>query len=111
MAPEALPVEMHRALIGHAIAQDATLSTPTQDTAHELKLGPLVGPITKELRSIMLKSCTAIGLPQIPEVDLQLQLYSVGDGKAAVVGQPIPRIRSLWSITASTSQRNLVAVV
>ena len=83
MAQDALPGEMHRALIGHAIAQDATLSTPTQDTAHELKLGPLVGPLTKELRSIMLKSCTAIGLPQTSEIDLQLQLYSLADGTAA----------------------------
>ena len=87
MAQDALPGEMHRALIGHAIAQDATLSTPTQDTAHELKLGPLVGPLTKELRSIMLKSCTAIGLPQTSEIDLQLQLYSLADGTAEPLGQ------------------------
>ena len=100
---------MHRALIGHAIARDPTLSTPMQDTAHELELGPLVGPITKELHSIMLKSCTAIGLPKIPEVDLQLHPFPLATVKRRW-GTAIPESLNM-AVTASMSERSLVAVV
>ena len=82
MASDALPSEIHRALVGHVLAQDASISTPAQDGAHELRLGPLEGPAIKELRSLIHKSCAAVGLTQSSEIDLQLQLFALGDGNA-----------------------------
>ena len=60
----------------------ASISTPAQDGAHELRLGPLEGPAIKELRSLIHKSCAAVGLTQSSEIDLQLQLFALGDGNA-----------------------------
>ena len=82
MASDALPREVHRALIAHALAQNGSISKVSQEEPSELKLGPLEKPISKELRTHLEKGCTAIGLSELLGGDLQLELFAIGNGNA-----------------------------
>lgn len=82
MAADALPSEIHRALVGHALAQDASISSAPHEEPCELKLGPLAEPVAKELRSHVYTSCVALGLPELVKFDLQLRLFAIGEGHA-----------------------------
>ena len=89
MASDAFPREIHRALVAHALAQDASISNAPPDEPCELKLGPLAEPVTKALRSHVYKSCAALGLPGLPGFGLQLGLFAIGNGNA-ICWEPQP---------------------
>ncbi len=80
MTSHVLPSEIHRALLGHALAEGALQAEPTENGSLELKLGPLEEPIMTELRPHVYQSCAALGVPQL--LDLRLGLFAIGDGDA-----------------------------
>jgi hypothetical protein len=82
MASDALPSEVHRALLGHALEQDALSSTSPQNGPCDLKLGPLEEVIVKEFRPHVYESFGALGLTQLLDFELRLGLFPIGDGDA-----------------------------
>jgi hypothetical protein len=94
MASDALPGDIHRALIAHALAQNGSISKASQDEPSELKLGPLEKPISRELRTHLEKGWTAIGLSELLRGELQLELFAIRNGNA-VCWEPKPENNAL----------------
>jgi hypothetical protein len=82
LVPQALPAEVHRALLAHVLTEVAVPQREAQDGACELSLGPLYEQVTKGLRSQADKSCTVLGVPDPLAIDMELKLFAVGNGKS-----------------------------
>ena len=82
MASDALPREIHRALVAHARAQVGSIAKASQNEPSELKLGPLEEVISKELRIHLERGSAALGLSELLGHGLQLELFAIDNGNA-----------------------------
>src|SRR5262249_48693981 len=82
LMPDALPTEVHRALLAHALAEAAVPHQEAQKGLCELSLGPLYEQVTKGLRSQADKARAMLGFPDPLAIDMELKLFAVGNGKS-----------------------------
>lgn len=78
---DALPDDVHAALIAHVVNQDAGASG-SRNEMRELGLGPLEEPVAKALRSQMAQGGGILGVPDQVEVELQFRLFAINDTQA-----------------------------
>jgi SM-20-related protein len=88
---DALPDDLHAALIAHALSQDAG-AVWSQNEMRELDLGPLKESVTKALRSHMAHGGAILGDPDPGEFELQFRLFAIGDTQAVSWGADPARV-------------------
>jgi hypothetical protein len=81
LANDALPDDVHPALVAHVLSQDAA-ALGSQNGMRELDLGPLEELVAKALRSQMAHGGAILGVPDRAEVELQFRLFAIGDTQA-----------------------------
>ena len=81
LAENALPDNVHAALIAHALSQDAA-ALRSQNEMRELDLGPLEEPVTKALRSQMAHGGGILGVSEQAGVEPQFRLFAISDTQA-----------------------------
>ncbi len=81
LIPSALPSELHRVLIGHALAQEAEVQQ-AQEGICELSLTTLEEALTEAFRSQIDKAHATFRIPDLWDASLQIGLFAIGDGKA-----------------------------
>src|SRR5262249_41158745 len=79
LANDALPEDLHRGLIAHALKQEAP---ELRDGRRELDLGPFEQPVATALRSQIAQGGTILGVPEQVKVKLELRLLAIGDAQA-----------------------------
>jgi hypothetical protein len=78
---DALPGDLHAALIAHVLSQESG-AVWSQNEMRELDLGPLKESVTKALRSQMAHGAAILGDPDLVEFELQFRLFAIGDTQA-----------------------------
>ena len=81
LANDALPDDVHAALIAHVLSQDAEV-VRSHNGMRELDLGPLEEPVAKALRSQVAHGVAILGIPDQAEVELEFRLFAIGDTQA-----------------------------
>lgn len=81
LANNALPDDVHAALIAHVLSQDAA-AKPTWSGMCKLNLGPLEDAIVKALRSQLAQGGAILGVPEQVKVKLEFHLFAIGDAQA-----------------------------
>jgi hypothetical protein len=80
LANNALPDDVHAALIAHVLSQDAA-AKPTWSGMCELNLGPLEDAVVKALRSQLAQGGTILSVPEQVKVKLEFHLFAIGDAQ------------------------------
>jgi SM-20-related protein len=88
LANDALPDEVHAALLAHVLGHDAE-AVRLHSGMRELDLGPLEEPVAKALRSYAAEGVAILRIPDQTEVELRLRLFAIGDTQA-VSWEPNP---------------------
>ena len=78
---DALPGDVHAALVAHAINQNVG-TVLSQTKLRELALGPVEKAVAERLRSHIAEGGAILGLAEPVEVELNLRLLAVGDTQA-----------------------------
>jgi SM-20-related protein len=78
MVPDALPSEVHRALIDQTLSYGAR--EQLKNGICELSLGGLDQPVTRALQRHLNESLAHFGISESPEIPLQIRLVALGNG-------------------------------
>ena len=87
MVSNALPEEMHRALLRHALSQKD--AAQQDDGVRELSLSPMQEAVAQVLRGHVEKSRSKLGMPDSPVTKIRLELYAIGNGKSLPLNKDI----------------------
>jgi len=81
LADDALPGDVHRALIAHALGQEAA-APPAPDDARELDLGALAQPVADALGPLLAHGAVGLDGPGPDDLAFQFRLLAIGDAQA-----------------------------
>jgi hypothetical protein len=81
LANNALPDDVHAALIAHVLNQDAAAMASWSGMC-ELSLGPLEDPVVRALRSRIAHGGSIIGVSDQTEIEVEISLFAIGDTQA-----------------------------
>jgi hypothetical protein len=79
---DALPGDVHAALVAHATINQNVGTVQSQTKLRELTLGPVEKAVAERLRSHIAEGGAILGLAEPVEVELNLRLLAVGDTQA-----------------------------
>jgi hypothetical protein len=96
LVPNALPDEIHRSLVRHALAQEDAAQHKVQNGICELSLIPLEPMLTRAFRSHVDQSRTKLNLPATSQTSLHLGLFAIRDGGSITWSTEPDEILSLF---------------
>src|SRR6185437_1065205 len=78
----ALPDEVHRVLVGHALAQEAEAQQQQQNGISGLHLSPLEEAVGEAFRAHVEKARINVSIPETGPIDAQFELFAIGDSQS-----------------------------